>query len=255
MSGVVTIARNDFALLRRDPLPATLLVVMPLVVMAFMRPAFRPVLQAEGYPVANGAEQVVPGITVMFAVFVVTFAGVGFFRDHIWGTWDRILSAPLPGRTIMLGKLTPALTLILLQQLLLFGAGTLFFDLHVRGSVAGLALVDLAFAAWLLAFSFASVAYSKTFQQLLAISNVGAIVLAGLGGALTPLKTLPSWAQTISPATPTHWAMTGFNRVILHGRAFSSAVVPALVLLGFAALFAVLGALRFRLDEPKGGTL
>jgi ABC-type multidrug transport system ATPase subunit len=33
------------------------------------------------------------------------------------------------------------------------------------------------------------------------------------------------------------------------------AVVPALVLLGLAALLAVLGALRFRLSEPKGGKL
>src|SRR5207249_2306156 len=126
-----------------------------------------------------------------------------------WGTWVRVLSAPITGRAVLAGKLMPAVALIVSQQLVLFAFGYLFFGFRVHGSVGGAVLVDLAFCAWLLAFAFLSVAISKTFQQVLAISNLGAILLAGIGGALTPLKTLPGWALAISPVTPTHWAMTG----------------------------------------------
>jgi ABC-2 type transport system permease protein len=129
------------------------------------------------------------------------------------------------------------------------------FGLHVRGSLFALCAVDLAFVVWLIGLSFAAVAIAGTFQQLLAISNMGAIVLAGVGGALTPISTLPGWAEAIAPATPTYWAMRGFNGVILEGHSLAAEGKPIAILLGSAIAFFLLGALRFRFDAPKGGTL
>ena len=48
------------------------LIVFPLITMAFLKPAFRPALAASGYPDANGAEHVVPGQAAMSAFFVVS---------------------------------------------------------------------------------------------------------------------------------------------------------------------------------------
>ncbi len=47
-----------------------ILIAMPLVLMASTRPAFRAALVDAGYDGVNGAEQVVPGTTVMFAFFL-----------------------------------------------------------------------------------------------------------------------------------------------------------------------------------------
>src|SRR5437868_9051419 len=61
--------------------------------------------------------------------------------------------------------------------------------------------------------------YTTLFRsQLNAFSNLGAMVLAGVGGALAPTSALPSWARTLAPATPSYWAMRGFRQVILHPR-------------------------------------
>jgi ABC-2 type transport system permease protein len=251
----ITIARNDFAILRQDPMAPIVLMAMPLVVMAFTKPAYSPALQSDGYAFATGAEQVVPGMAVMFAFFIVTFAGLAFFREHVWVTWDRLRSLPVSQTEIMVGKLVPQFALVVGQQLILLTAGGMLFGLTVRGSMVGLVLLVLAFALFLMGFIVATVASCRTFQQLLAVSNLGAIGFAGIGGALTPLSTLPSWASAISPATPVYWAMKGFKHILLDGEGLTSVLPSVGVLTGAGVVLFAIGARRFRFDEHKGGTL
>jgi ABC-2 type transport system permease protein len=251
----LTLARNDFDLLWRDPFAAIVLIAMPLVVMTFIKPAAALVLQHEGYRTANGSEQVVPGVAVMFVFFMVLFAGLAFFREHIWGTWDRIRSLPVTHAEIMVGKLVPPFAIIVVQQVLMFVIGYLAFGLRVRGSVVALIAVDASFAIWLAAFCVAVIAVCGTFQQVVAISNLGAIVFASIGGALTPIATLPAWAHFTAHGIPTYWAMRGFNSVLLDGKGLGAVLLPVGILLGAAVAFIALAALRFRFDTAKSGTL
>ncbi len=251
----LTIARNDFALFMQEPIAVIVLVVMPLLVMPFGKPIYESALQQDSYPLANGAEQVVPGMALMFVFFMVTFAGLAFFREHIWFTWDRIRCLPVKPWEIMFGKSALPFVLICVQQLLLFTIGGFIFDLHIRGSLGALMVVDLSFALWLVAFILATVAWCTTFQQVLAVSNLGAIVFASVGGAITPISSLPSWADAVSPASPSYWAMRGFNSVLLDGQALHAVLLPVGVLLGSGLVFLILAAVRFRFDEPKGGVL
>jgi ABC-2 type transport system permease protein len=94
-------------------------------------------------------------------------------------------------------------------------------------------------------------AWARTAQQLNVLANVGTTALAGIGGALVPLTTLPGWAQTVAPATPSYWAMQGFRTVILDGGGVTDVLVPVGVLIGFAAAFGVVASVRFRFDEAK----
>jgi ABC-2 type transport system permease protein len=249
------IMRNDLDLLRYDPLATIVLIVTPLLVMAFLKPAYGPVLHDQGYAFANGSEQIVPGMAVFFALYMVTFLGLAFFREHIWSTWDRLRASPVRSHEIVIGKIAPNFGVLVAQQTVLFLAGVLLFGLDVRGSVLALAAVALAFILWLIAFAFAVTSYCRTFQQVLAVSNLGAILFSGIGGALTPIDALPGWADAIAPAFPTYWAMRGFTDVLLDGEGLSGVAPEVGVLLGASALFWVLAAVRFRLDDPKGGTL
>jgi ABC-2 type transport system permease protein len=83
------IARLDLRVVRRDSGALVFMILMPLVVMAFVKPAFRFALQ-HTHPGANGAEQAVPGMVVMFGFFAVGMTGFAFFREHGWNTWDRL---------------------------------------------------------------------------------------------------------------------------------------------------------------------
>jgi ABC-2 type transport system permease protein len=246
----VALARHEVRLLGRDPLPLGLLFLIPLLVMVVFQPALRLALLAQGYTEANGAEQAVPGTVVMFSLFLTGFVGLVFFREHGWGTWDRLRMTTGPA-ALVAGKLLPVALVGAAQLAWLFGAGWFVLDLRVRGSLAALALVCLALLAAVLAMGLSLVGWLKTLQQLNAVANLQAVVLSGVGGALVPPWLLPSWLQAVGPATPAYWAMRGFRAVLLDGGGIASVLLPCAVLGGFAALFSVLFALGFSAEESK----
>ncbi len=75
----VAITAHELRLLTRPPSSLLLLIALPLLMMAFFKPLFSATLAAEGYEGASGAEQAVPGLSVLFALFLVTFVGYSFF--------------------------------------------------------------------------------------------------------------------------------------------------------------------------------
>jgi ABC-2 type transport system permease protein len=247
----LAIARHDLRILRSDPSFMVGMVAMPLIVMAFLRPAFQGALLVDGVEGATGAEHVVPGVATTFALFLVSNVGFGIFREHGWNTWERLRAGPATGAQVLAGKsITPMLELGL-QQAVLLGVGGLLFGLQVRGSAPALILVATAYAAALIGLGYVLLALCRTVMQLTAITNLGTMLLAGLGGALTPLSTLPDWAAAIAPAVPTYWAMRGYNAVIIDGGGLGEVLEPVIVLLGFAAAFALVAWRRYEVGESK----
>ena len=247
------IVRQDLRVLRRDPGFLVVMVAMPLVVMAFLKPAFQGVLILDGVEGATGAEQVVPGTSVTFALFLVGNLGFSVFREHGWNTWERLRASPATTVEVMAGKSVTPFASLAIQQTVLLGVGGLLFDLHIRGSWVALAAVAAAFACSLLGLGYLLLAACSTIMQLNAITNLGTMVLAGLGGALAPITALPGWAQAIAPAIPTYWAMRGYRSTVLDGGGLSEVALPVVVLLGFAVGLSLVAWARFRVEETKVG--
>jgi len=93
----------------------------------------------------------------------------------------------------------------------------------------------------------------RRWETLNSVTNLGTVVMAGLGGAFMPLATLPDWIQAIAPAVPTYWAMRAFTDIILDGAGVTDIVLPTTVLLAFATGLAALTANRLRFDQAKAG--
>jgi ABC-2 type transport system permease protein len=245
------VARHDWRLLRADPVFLVVMIVMPLIVMAFLRPVFRATLVEGGAGDANGAEQVVPGVSVLFALFLVGNVGFSVFREHGWHTWERLRATPASGASLMVGKSVVPLASLGIQQVFLLGVGGLLLDLHVRGSLFGLVLVAASWAASLIGLGYLLLAVCRTIMQLNAINQLGTMVLAGLGGAITPITALPDWARTIAPLVPSYWAMRGYRSVILDAGGLADVALPVVVLLAFTAAFSLLAWWRFESTEAK----
>ena len=250
----LAIARTGTRLLLADPAPLVITIIMPLLLTAFLLPSARAQLQVTGFAGASGGEQLVPGLAVMFAFLNVTLVGTLFFREHAWGTWDRLRASSASTADIVLGKILPLYVCQLLQLAVLFAAGRLLFGYHPNGSVLALAVVLALFVAMLVAFGIMLVAVFATMDQALVIGNLGGMVMAGLGGALAPASTLPSWAQAAAHATPAYWALRALHDITLEGAGLARVVPAMLVLAGFGVVFALVAALRFRAADTKVGT-
>ena len=245
------VALQDLRILRREPVPLLVFILMPFTVMAFNQAPFRLILRAQGFSTANGAEQAVPGIAVLFAFFLTANVGLGIFREHGWGTWERLRASWATPAEILLGKAVTPLLSVGLQLLVLLGVGSLVFHVHIRGSLYALAAVAAALALALVALGFALAAVCNSLLQLNAAANLGALLFGGLGGAIAPVNLLPSWARAVAPATPSYWAIRGFRDIILNGAGLSTVAIDIAALTAFAVAFATIALARFRIDDTK----
>ena len=246
-----TILAHEWRLIARDPLPVMVLIVFPIITMAFVKPAFRAALQQTGYPHANGAEQVVPGQAVMNAFFIVSLTTFAFFSEYAFKTWDRVRSSPATSPEIVLGKAIPRIAMVIVQLVVVLTVGVLVFGLHIAGDPLALAPLIAMFSLCLVLLGVAVTAVCHSVQQANAFSYAGLVVFGAIGGALVPLTVLPEWAKTIAPVTPTYWAMRGFRSVILDGQGFGAMAAPNVALAAMSAIFAVIALRRLRFDDAK----
>ncbi len=252
MRNAAVVARHELSLMRSEIVPVTLYYLMPLAILSFVQGAFTVFLDlTEPGLGASGASIAAPGQATMFGFMSLAMFGHFFLGEYGWGTWNRVRSMGVRTHQIMGGKMVVAYA----QQLLLFvfvmGAGALLFSLDVSGSIFALVAIELLVAFVIVGYGLIACAIATTQAQYNAFAYLGALVLAGVGGALTPFDTLPGWAQAIAPVAPTYWAVRGFTAVILHGGSISDVSTELLALGLFGVGFLVLGSMLFDADKPR----
>ena len=245
------LAGHELRLMRREAGTLSTLVLLPLVMMAFLNPVFAGQLGQRTS--AAGSGLAVPGMAVLFSLFLIGHVGYLFFREHRFGTWERLRASPLSAGDVIAGKALPAMVLCLVQQLLLFALSTVLFNLRITGSIVALVAVATGLSLCLVAFGVAAAAYLRSAQRLNALSGVLAMVLGGLGGSLSPVSSLPGWAQAAAPFSPGYWAVDAYRAVVLDGAGLADVAGAVGILTVFAAVAAGLAAVRFRFEETKVG--
>lgn len=252
MRAALAVTRVQLKIIANDPWFLVIMFGMPLVVMPLFRQVFRAPLVDSGFSDATGAELVVPGQMVLFGFFVGGSVGFSVFREHGWKTWDRLRSSAAPAPALLAGFAIPWIIIHVLYSLALLLAGGLVVGLRLNGGSPLAVLVMLvAYACCVIALILLATATFRTVNQLNGLQNVGAMLFAGLGGALVPFEALPDWAQAVAPFTPAYWAMEGHRAVFLEQGTVADVLVPAAVLIAAAAVLGALGVARFRVDETK----
>lgn len=251
-SRVSAIGRNDLRLLATDISFIVVMTIAPLFFMAFSRESFGLALQLH-HPEQDisGAAFVVPGATVLFSGFMVGNIGFWTFREHGWGTWERLRSADVSTGELLLGKTVVPILTLAAQLVVLLGGGVLLFGLELEGTWSAFLLVAAGLAVMEVCLGFMLLALCRSVMQLNAITNAGTLVLGGLGGAMAPIELMPGWAQAIAPLTPAYWAMRGFRTVTMDGGTVTDVLPSIGVLLLFALVFALVALSRFELESSK----
>ncbi|MEV0804780.1 ABC transporter permease [Micromonospora sp. NPDC050200] len=237
-----------------DPAPFVLTILMPLLLTAFLLPATKAQLTQSGYSGATGSEQLIPGLSVLFALLGTALVGTLFFREHAWGTWDRLRASSASTLDIVLGKVAPLYAVQLLQMGVLFLAGALLFGYRPNGSVIALIVVIAVFVAMVVSYGVMLVAVFATMDQALVIGNLGGMLMGGIGGALAPASALPGWLQAVAHISPAYWALDALHKITLDHAGLADVAPSLLVMAAFTLGFAIVAGLRFRPSDAKVGT-
>lgn len=202
-----------------------------------------------GHPVPQGFAQSVPGTLTMTVLMMTLIYGAVFLTlEKRQGMIRRQATLPLPRSAIFLGKLAGRLLLAAVQAVLLLLAGRYLFGVSLGSSPGGLAVLLGSYLLAVAALSTLMGAVLATPEQASAVGWVSSMILAALGGCWWPSEVMPRWLWRAAHILPTPWAMDGLHALLSFGRGVDAVFLPAAVLLGFAALFAVLGSRFLRLE-------
>ncbi|XQY92752.1 ABC transporter permease [Metabacillus sp. HB246100] len=193
-------------------------------------------------------QQNVPGYTVMYAFFIIMFAGRSFLNERNDGTFRRVLAAPIARWQLFIGKMLPNYFIGLAQVVVLFGFGHYVFDMSLGTSFLGLALVSLTLVWASSCLGMLIAALFKTDSQISGWSVLLALTLAALGGTMVPLFIMPDVMQQIALITPHAWALNGYQDLLVRGLGVESVLGNALALFGFGASFLLVALWKMK-DE------
>jgi ABC-2 type transport system permease protein len=239
--------------MRADPGQFFVIVMLPVLMVAALTPMALAVLRMKGHANANGAEQSVPGMVVLFSFTSTTILGGAFFREHLWNTWERLRASPALPFEIIVGKCGPVYVLSLCQLSVVWFVGITAFHLKISGSLITIAILN-GFLSWAtLGIGMALVALCRTIDQIGIIGNMGSMVLGGLSGAFMPID-LHSGMGMVARCSPLFWALSAYQSVIFDGKGILDNTFTFLLLFGFGAAGFLIGLMRFRMSDTKIGS-
>jgi ABC-2 type transport system permease protein len=206
-------------------------------------------LVARASPTYNGYAHAFAGMGVQFVLFTAVDLGAAVLLERQRGIWKRLRSAPISRRAVLAGKAASSTVLTALPLLASFAFAIPVFGVRIEGSVLGFLAVALTCALMASTFGLLVAAVGDTPGTARRIATFVVLVMVMLGGGWAPIFLFPAWLQPLTLALPTRWAMDGLDAMTWRGLGLEAALVPAGVLLGFAALFGALALARFRWEE------
>jgi ABC-2 type transport system permease protein len=196
----------------------------------------------------SGNVQASAGQLITWVLVPLLATSALFAYERATGTLRRMLTTPVSKAVYLLGTLTGQLAAGLVQMALLVGFGTLALGLHWGQSPLGLALVLFTFGLAAVSLGTLLGTLVRSESQANGLSIMLGMTLALLGGCWYPLELFPQAARSAAQVLPTTWAMQGLTDLALRGQGLGAVLPEAGVLMGFAAVFFVVGAARFKYE-------
>jgi ABC-2 type transport system permease protein len=158
------------------------------------------------------------------------------------------LTTPTHRATVIGGHVLAMFLVVFLQQVLLVAVGQIFFGVdYLQAPLATLAMM-VALSLWAASLGLLIGALAKAEEQVITWSLIAMFLFAALGGAWFPLEFAGEAFATIGHVTPTAWAMDGLQNVVVRGQGLASVLLPAGILLAYAAAFFGIAVWQFRFE-------
>jgi ABC-2 type transport system permease protein len=83
------------------------------------------------------------------------------------------------------------------------------------------------------------------------MGTIAVVAMAAIGGCWWPITIEPMWLQKLAHVFPTAWAMGAFNDLMLRQLHLADVLPETMALLGFGALYFVVGARLYDARETS----
>lgn len=191
---------------------------------------------------------IIPGlIAVIMMVIAALLTSLTVAREWETGTMEQVISTPLKGPELVLGKFLPYFAIGLLDVVLAVLMGAFVFDVPLRGSVPLLFAMAAVFLTGALALGM--VISIVTRGQLLASQLAMVLTFLPaflLSGFMYDIANMPRAIRFVTHLVPARYFVTLLKGIYLKGVGLEVLAPQALLLAGFSAVMLSIAMLKFR---------
>jgi ABC-2 type transport system permease protein len=203
----------------------------------------------EGY---DSFDQLLPA-ALAFLIFLTIFTSSMVFISNDRGlhTLERVMATPLRRWEYVAGAALGYLTFALLQAISVMLVAEFLLDVSYAGSIASILIVAAAVALCGVAIAVFFSAFARSESEAMQMLPVALIPQFIICGVLFPLSAMPEALQQVARFLPVTYGVEALGDVMLRGYEVTdpSVVANLAVLMGFTAVFAVLGTRALQPEE------
>ena len=189
----------------------------------------------------------IPALMIMLMVMVGGFLpALNLVSEKELGTIEQINVTPVSRMTFTLSKLIPFWVICLLELALCMTLALLVYGLPVAGSVGAIFLAALLFIIVMSSIGVIIANLSDTMQQTMFLMLFVVLSFILLSGLMTPVESMPLWAQHFTRLLPPTYMVDIMRAVYLRGTTVAELSGSYLALAAFALTFATLASFTYR---------
>jgi ABC-2 type transport system permease protein len=191
---------------------------------------------------------IIPGlIAVIMMVIAAMLTSLTMAREWETGTMEQVISTPLKGSELILGKLLPYFGIGMLDVLIAVLMGEFLFEVPLRGNVALLFSMAAVFLAGALSLgmliSIVTKAQLLASQLAMVVTFLPAFLLSGF---MYDISNMPTVIQAITHVVPARYFVSLLKGIYLKGIGLELLMMEAVLLTVFGLLVFLAANLVFK---------
>ena len=193
---------------------------------------------------------ILPAMAVMFLLFICNIVFEDLLREKEKGTLLRMSISPMKITDFIWSKILTSAAIGIICTFTLIVLGRIIFSIRWGNSIL---VILIVFSLNIMMAGFISFLYTfiRTERQAGAIIPPIVIVMALLGGSMTPVENFPPFIQNFSKLTVNYWGIKAFHLTIT-GNPLQQILPIILGMIVAGILFSLIGAYFLNRSLRKG---
>jgi ABC-2 type transport system permease protein len=188
------------------------------------------------------------GMLVQFVVMGLSMPATVLVLERQCGALQRMLTTPISRTAVIAGHVLAMFVVVFIQTAILILFGQLALDLEYAAQPVATLLLAVVLALWGASLGLLISVIARAPEHATTLAMIAMFVFSALGGAWFPLDIAGETFAAIGHLMPTAWAIDGLENIVIRGLGLTSVLLPAGIVLLYAAAFFVLAIWRFRYE-------
>lgn len=198
-------------------------------------------------PTLDYRHYMIPALMIMLFILVCGFLpALSIVGEKESGTIEQMNVTPVGRLTFTLAKLLPYWLIGLFVLTVAMCVAWLVYGLVPVGSIGVIYLGAMLFILTISGLSLTIANFSETMQQTMFVMFFFIMIFMLMSGILTPVSSMPEWAQKLTVVLPPRYFVEMLRSVYLKGITFAELHGEFMALGIFALLFNSLAAVTYR---------